>query len=58
MFANFATAISTSTAVTLALFYIMNMLIHIQPQACCGAKGPRQAHMAPYTASGNTRGNH
>jgi len=33
MFANFATAISTSTAVTLALFYTMNLLIQLQPQA-------------------------
>ena len=33
MFANFATAISTSTAVTLALFYLMNLLVTIQPQA-------------------------
>jgi protein TonB len=33
MFANFATAISTSTAVTLALFYLMNLLVSIQPQA-------------------------
>jgi protein TonB len=33
MFANFATAITSSTAVTLALLYVMNLLIGIQPQA-------------------------
>jgi protein TonB len=33
MFTNFATAISTSTAVTLALFYVMNLLIVVQPHA-------------------------
>lgn len=33
MFANFATAITSSTAVTLALLYVMNMLIGIQPNA-------------------------
>jgi periplasmic protein TonB len=38
MFANFATAISTSTAVTLALFYIMNLLIVIQPHAAVDAE--------------------
>jgi protein TonB len=32
MFANFATAITSSTAVTLALLYVMNLLIGIQPQ--------------------------
>ncbi len=32
MFANFATAISSSTFVTLALLYVMNLLIGIQPQ--------------------------
>ena len=31
MFANFATAISSGTAITLALFYVMNMLITVQP---------------------------
>ena len=33
MFANFATAITSSTAVTLALLYVMNLLIGIQPHA-------------------------
>jgi len=33
MFTNFATAISSGTAVTLALFYIMNLLVTLQPQA-------------------------
>ena len=33
MFANFATAISSSTFVTLGLLYVMNALIGIQPQA-------------------------
>ncbi len=33
MFANFATAISSSTFVTLGLLYVMNLLIGIQPQA-------------------------
>ena len=33
MFANFATAITSSTGVTLALLYVMNLLIGIQPQA-------------------------
>jgi len=32
MFANFATAITSSTGVTLALLYVMNLLIGIQPQ--------------------------
>jgi protein TonB len=32
MFANFATAISSGTFVTLALLYVMNLLIGIQPQ--------------------------
>ncbi len=31
MFANFATAITSGTAITLALFYVMNMLIAMQP---------------------------
>jgi len=31
MFANFATAITSGTAITLALFYVMNMLITMQP---------------------------
>jgi protein TonB len=33
MFTNFVTAIGSGTAVTLALFYVMNLLISIQPQA-------------------------
>jgi len=33
MFANFATAIGSSAAVTMALLYVMNLLIVIQPQA-------------------------
>ncbi len=32
MFANFATAVSSSTIVTFALLYVMNLLIGIQPQ--------------------------
>ena len=31
MFANFATAITSGTAITLALFYVMNLLITMQP---------------------------
>ena len=33
MFVNFATAITSSTAVTLALLFVMNLLIGIQPNA-------------------------
>jgi len=33
MIANFATAVTSSTAVTLALLYVMNLLISIQPDA-------------------------
>jgi protein TonB len=33
MFANFATAVSTGTAITLVLVYLMNLLIAIQPGA-------------------------
>lgn len=33
MFANIATAITSSTAITLGLFYVMNMLITLQPGA-------------------------
>jgi protein TonB len=40
MFANFATAISSSTAVTLALLYVMNLLIAIQPQAVVEPASP------------------
>jgi protein TonB len=42
MFANFATAISTSTAVTLALFYLMNLLVTIQPQALADPRDPME----------------
>jgi protein TonB len=38
MFANFITAISSSTAITLALFYVMNLLIIMQPQAAVVAE--------------------
>jgi protein TonB len=40
MFANFATAITSSTAVTLALLYVMNMLIGIQPGAVVDVTDP------------------
>jgi protein TonB len=40
MFANFATAISSSTFVTLALLYVMNLLIGIQPQAVVEPPSP------------------
>ncbi len=40
MFANFATAISSSTAVTLALLYVMNLLIGIQPGAVVEVADP------------------
>jgi protein TonB len=33
MFANFATAITSGTVITMALFYVMNLLIAIQPGA-------------------------
>jgi hypothetical protein len=33
MIANFATAITSSTAVTLALIYVMNLMIVILPDA-------------------------
>jgi len=40
MFANFATAITSSTAVTLALLYVMNLLIGIQPGAVVEVQDP------------------
>jgi len=40
MFANFATAITSSTAVTLALLYVMNLLIGIQPGAVVEVADP------------------
>lgn len=40
MFANFATAITSSTAVTLALLYVMNLLIGIQPGAVVEVEDP------------------
>ncbi|MGI9264541.1 MAG: TonB family protein [Gammaproteobacteria bacterium] len=42
MFTNFATAISSGTAVTLGLFYIMNLLIVIQPQALVEPRDPME----------------
>lgn len=41
MFTNFATAISTSTAVTLGLLYVMNLLIDVQPHAIVAADDRR-----------------
>ncbi len=40
MFANFATAISSSTFVTLALLYVMNLLIGVQPQVVVEPTSP------------------
>jgi len=38
MFANFATAITSGAAVTMALFYVMNLLIAMQPGAVVEAR--------------------
>ena len=38
MFANIATAITSSTAITLGLFYVMNLLITLQPGATVDAR--------------------
>jgi len=45
MFANVATAITSSTAVTLALLYVMNLLIGIQPNAIVE---PREWDLVPW----------
>ena len=45
MFANFATAITSSTVVTVALLYVMNMLISIQPSAIVE---PREWDILPW----------
>jgi protein TonB len=48
MFSNFATAVASSSAVTLALFYVMHLLIYLQPGA---AIDPRIRHNLDWVAA-------
>jgi protein TonB len=42
MFANFATAITSGAAITMALFYVMNLLIAMQPGAVVEPRQPME----------------
>jgi protein TonB len=42
MFANFATAITSGAAITMALFYVMNLLIEMQPGAVVEPRQPME----------------